>query len=147
MKLQLRTTLISLFEPRSIILFLALLNFVHIWNQAQSMSGIACFVCPWYIPWTFTNEPTLLLLAAIFLRFGKPFASALACILSGYVIANYVYLFSTVNITLLEHLQYLQKNAREILVLWDTQHLFATLIFGFTLFYLICDGLRKGALK
>ena len=147
MKSQVETALASLFEPKSIILGLALFNFVHIWTQAQSMRGIACVVCPWYQPWTFTNEPTFILLAAVFLRFGKSWTSALACVLSGYIVANYIYVFLSVDITFLEQFRYLQRNVAEILVLWETQHLFAAVIFGFALFYLLRGKRRKSALK
>lgn len=147
MNSRVKTALVSLLEPKSILLGLALFNFVHIWTRAESMSGIACVVCPWYHPWTFTNEPTLLLLATVLLRFGKSWACALACALSGYVVANYIYLFSRVQITLLEHFQYLQKNAAEFLVLWDTQHLFAAVVLGFALFSLVRGSQRKSVLK
>ncbi|MDQ4120758.1 MAG: hypothetical protein M3209_04855 [Acidobacteriota bacterium] len=147
MKSQTKTALISLFEPKSTILNLALLNFVYFWIQARDMGGKTCLVCPWYYPWTYTNEPTFLLLAVVFIRFGKFWTYASALALSSYVIANYIYVVSSINMTWFEILQYFQNNAAEVLVLWDTQHLFAAIIFGFALFYLVRGNQRKSAFK
>ena len=66
MKEKAKTVLPALLTPKSIVLGLTLCNFIVIWMAARrwGSSGLICYLCPWYYPWSFTNEPTRLLLAA-----------------------------------------------------------------------------------
>ena len=65
MKYKVTTILRGLLTPKTVILVLALYNFLVVWEETRIWAaGLSCFLCPWYAPWTFTNEPTRLLLAA-----------------------------------------------------------------------------------
>jgi len=68
MKPLLKKTFVALLDPRSIILGFALFNFILVWLWARQERGFACVVCPWYHQWSYLNEPTILLVAALFLR-------------------------------------------------------------------------------
>src|SRR5436305_2887812 len=96
MNQRIKTTLLYLLEPKSIILGFALFNFILIWIQARSlaMSGIACVVCPWYDPWSYINEPSSLLIASFFLWLGRTWSYVIAFAWGSYMSGYFVYLFT-----------------------------------------------------
>jgi len=67
MKEAAKTFLLRLFDPRSIILGVAVYNFSVIWTVVANWS-LDAVVDPWFISWSFTNAPTRLLVAAVCLR-------------------------------------------------------------------------------
>ena len=85
MNQRLKRILLAQVEARSIILLLALFNFIVIWTVAQqrAMLGITCAACPWYFPWYWDNEPTQLLIAAIVLRLNRVLGSFIALVITG----------------------------------------------------------------
>jgi hypothetical protein len=88
MKEKAQAVLLALLAPKSIVLGLALCNFIIIWMRAGSWgeSGPICYLCPWYYPWSFTNEPTRLLLAACGLRLSMKWSYLAAIGLSGFTL-------------------------------------------------------------
>src|SRR5436309_3083284 len=84
MNKRLKIILLYLVDIRSIILAFAVFNFILIWMWDRNIGGIGCVVCPWFHPWTYSNEPTVLLVAAVFLRvnrwWGNTISFALAAI-------------------------------------------------------------------
>src|SRR5688572_4916778 len=74
--------------PKSLILGVALCNFIAVWMA--SASPCMGYICPWYDPWRFTNEPTRLLVAACLLRVGKPWGYSAAMALCGFILIQYV---------------------------------------------------------
>ena len=91
---RLKATLLFLVDPRSMIFAFAVFNIILIWKEAWWLahSGIACVACPWYDPWSWFNEPSLLLVAAFFLRLNKLWSWVIALILSGYLLGYFIFL-------------------------------------------------------
>lgn len=58
-----RGPLAALATTEALIWGIALANFVLVYKWAHEMGGI-CWICPWYYPWRFPNEPSMLLVAA-----------------------------------------------------------------------------------
>src|SRR5215510_14660564 len=85
---QIKSTLASFLEPTSIVVGVALLNFIVIWISSRNCSIGLCFLCPWYCPWTYTNAPTLLFLAASAVRFKKWLGCFVGVILSAFVLRS-----------------------------------------------------------
>jgi hypothetical protein len=88
MNQRLRTVCNILVEMRSIILLLAVINFILVWIVARERGswGITCAACPWYFPWYWDNQPTQLLIAAIVLRVNRVIGSLVALLISGYLL-------------------------------------------------------------
>src|SRR5262245_58430864 len=95
MNLRLKSIIFYLVEIRSLIVYFALFNFILIWRWDASIT-FACVVCPWYHPWSYWNEPTVLLVAEVFQRFDYWWANAIAMAFATYVIGWAVYLFSII---------------------------------------------------
>jgi hypothetical protein len=149
MKQRIKTTLIYLLAPKSIIFGFALFNFILIWIQARNlaMSGIACYIYPWYHPWTYTNEPTRLLVAALFLRLGRVWSYVIAFALGSYMFAYFVYLFIVSGVTVLQEWNSLRNSETYLVSSFDSQYILALIISCFAAFYLMRDILRRTALR
>ena len=87
-------------------------------------------ICPWYSEWSFANAPSLILVAACGLRWGRRFAYFIAVVASGVVVVRGVFL----NINLSLHHEILESwgmmarlDLNPFLSL-HAQHLFALLI-------------------
>lgn len=109
------------------------------------MGGIACLVCPWYDPWSYTNEPTRLLIAASSLWLSRAWSYVIALALGGYMFGYFVYLFAVSDATLLKEWRYLQKYEPYIVGSFDSQYILALIISSFAAFYLAQNVLRKEA--
>jgi len=142
-----KSVLLFLFDPRSLICAFALFNFLLIWTKAREGGGIACVVCPWYYPWSWVNEPTLLLLASLFLRLKRTWGYVLTLLLSGYLVGYFVRLYIITQATLLDEWRYLRKFDPYIVGSWDSQYLFALIILCCSIFYLTRSILRRNALR
>jgi hypothetical protein len=141
---------VALLDPRSIILGFALFNFILVWLWARhlALSGIACVMCPWYDEWSYLNEPSILLAAALFLRLNRWWGNIVALILSSYLIGYFVYLLSRMS----DPLEGLRNDWRIIrsdypyfVGSWDSQYLFALIILCCSIFYLARTILRRNA--
>jgi hypothetical protein len=124
-------------DPRSPVLALALLNFVHVWLLAAH-SCCAGVVSPWYVPWSYYNEPTLLPTAAVLLRMNRIWTNSVSCILSGYLVGYFVWLFVTYPAGPLVALHYerLVLKHQSFIESWDCQYLFASIVLCFSFSYL-----------
>ena len=89
MNTRLRLGFVKCLDPKSILLGVAVFNFAVLWLEAHTIIG-ACIVCPWYYPWSYSNEPTLLLVAASFLGIRRKWSYTLALGLSGYLIGHLI---------------------------------------------------------
>jgi hypothetical protein len=126
---------------------LALSNFVVFWVEAHTMLG-ACVACPWYYPWSYTNEASCLLVAAALLRLGRLWSYVAACVLSEFLISQWAHALIVIGMTPLEDLRRLWLNPDlSILTEWEGQHILATIILGFAAFYLARDIYRRSAAK
>ena len=96
MKEKAKTVLPALLTPKTIVLGLAFCNFIVIWMAARrwESSGLICYLCPWYYPWSFTNEPTRLLLAACGLCLSMKWSYLAAIGLSGFTLSEGASLYS-----------------------------------------------------
>jgi hypothetical protein len=142
-----KTIQISLLEPKSIVFGFVLFNFILIWIQARSLAtgGIACVLCPWYHPWSYTNEPTRLLIAASLLWLSRTWSYAVAFALGGYIFAYAVYLFDVSGVTLLQEWRSLQTFHPYIVGSWDSQYILGLIVSSLAAFYLVLELLRKNA--
>lgn len=130
--------------PRIILFCLAVLNFLHLWLLSPTDPRIACVMCPWYHDWSYTNEPTVLLLAAAFLLINRVWATGFAVLFS-----LCVFVADAVLISRYGSFQWLiDKSGNWIsdlkdpgnssfLYEWETQVIFSLLVLGISSFYLI----------
>ena len=58
-------------QVRAVIFGLAVSNFALVWTIDQRRGGIAGLVNPWYHRWSYFNEPSSLLVAALLLAMVK----------------------------------------------------------------------------
>jgi hypothetical protein len=135
-----KAILLFLLDPRSIILAFALFNFILIWKKAWDLahSGIACVVCPWYHPWSWFNEPSLLLAAALFLRLNKTKFSMVAVIFSGYLVGYFVHILLRIDdvvAALRADWRIIRMDYPYIFGSWVSQYLFAFIILCCSIFF------------
>lgn len=76
----------SFLTLRSLLLLLALYNFLLVWSE--SGGTISCMICPWYTDWSFANEPSFILLAACALQFRRRLGYFVAVVASGVVVVR-----------------------------------------------------------
>ena len=138
MNRRLRTTLVSLLDLQSIVFGYALFNFALVWSEAwhYSTSGIAGIVSPWYDPWSYGNQPTLLLIAAVFLRLRRPWAYLTALGVSGYLVVDIVYRFSVSQSSFWQEWNYIRKCEPYLAGSWHSQYILALLISVLATWYL-----------
>jgi hypothetical protein len=150
MNQRLKVILFQLVDLRSIILAFALFNFILIWTEDRNIGGIACVVCPWYHPWSYLNEPTILLVAALFLRLNRWWGNTTAFVLAGYLIGSFVHLLSRIDdpiAGLRGDWRLIRRYYPCIVDSWDSQYLFALIILCCSIFYLARAILRRNALR
>ena len=96
-------------------------------------------VCPWYHPWTYLNEPSILLVAALFLRVNRWWGNTTALVLASYLIGYFIYLLTLVDdptAALRGDWRVIRMDYPYIVGSWDSQYLFALLILCCSIFYL-----------
>lgn len=99
-----KNVLRPLWNGRSAVLIVALYNFLLIYRIASNWS-LDCMICPWYTEWSFSNNPSLILMAAIALRLGRRTGSFLALVASGVVVIRGLGL----NLELMRHGEWLES--------------------------------------
>jgi len=148
MNSRLKTALFFVVDPRSLILAFAVFNFVHIWRLESTTSG-GGVVSPWYFPWSYLNEPTLLLVGAVFLRMNLIWANCVSCILSSYLLGYFVWLFVSypAGLRVAFHYEWLSLKRQPFIASWDSQYLLAFIILSCSVIYLARAILRLKALR
>ena len=144
MNQRLKAILFYLVDIRSIILVFAAFNFILVWRWDKSIT-FACVVCPWFHPWSYANEPTILLIAAVFLRVNRWWGNTTAIILTGYLTGSFVYLLSRVEdpvAGLRGDWRLIRTDYPYIVGSWDSQYVFALIVFCCSIFYLARTILR-----
>lgn len=144
MNRRLRTVLLFVVDPKSLILGFAVFNFILIWLKANNASG-GGVVSPWYFPWSYFNEPTLLLAAAVFLRINRIWSSCVSCVLTGYLLGYFVWLFAIYGegVRVALHYEWLSIKGHPFIGSWDSQYLFAFIVLCYSIFFLARAILRR----
>ena len=145
-----KAIILFLIDPRSLILAFALFNFILIWTEAWDLAygGIACVACPWYDPWSWLNEPTLLLFSAFCLRLNRMWGYAIAIILSGYLVGYFILLIFRFGMAPLRaDWLVIRMDYPYIVGSWDSQYFFALIILCCSMFYLARAILRANSLR
>src|ERR1700752_270590 len=119
-----------LFDTRSIIFSVAVFNFILVWYECSRASG-GGVVAPWYFPWSYFNEPTLLLIAAICLRIDRAWADYGSSIISGYLLGYCIWLFATYwgGVKMALYYEFASFKYQPFIGSWDSQYLLAAVIF------------------
>ena len=149
MNQRLKAIILYLVNIRSLILYFALFNLILVWRWDASIT-FACVVCPWFHPWSYWNEPTILLVAALFLRLNRWWGNATAFALTGYLIGSFVYLLSRIDdpvAGLRGDWRLIRTDYPYIVGSWDSQYVFAVIIFCCSIFFLTRSILRRSALR
>src|SRR5215813_7816667 len=114
-------------DLKSILLAFGIFNFIIIYKM-DSQITFTCAACPWYHPWSYLNEPTILLVATLFLRLNRWWSNAFSLLLSGYLIGHFLRLLMIIEDPLTA-LWYDWRLIRAyypyIVGSWDSQYLFA----------------------
>ena len=146
---RIKATVLYLLDARSMILAFALFNFILVWTWDREIT-FACVVCPWYHPWTYLNEPSLLLVAALLFRVNRWWGNTIAFGLAGYLIGSFIYLLSRTEdpvAGLRGDWRLIRMHYPYIVGSWDSQYLFALIILCCSIFYLTRSILRRNALR
>ena len=148
MNRKLKAILFYLLDVRSTILAFAVFNFILIWRWDADIT-FACFMCAWYHPWSYLNEPSILLVAALFLRANRWWGNLVAFILNSYLIGYFAYLLSHTNAVaaLRADWRIIRMLYPYIVGSWDSQYLFALIVLCCSTFYLTRDILRRNAIR
>lgn len=109
------------------------------------MLGITCTACPWYFPWYWVNEPSQLLIAAIFLRLSRFFGSVIALLITGHLLGNAGDYLAVQPDSFHYHWLFLRTATSEPFhaLSWYGQYLFALFIFGCSISYQTRTILRR----
>ncbi len=149
MKGKIKTTLLYLLQPRTIIFFVALFNFVWFFSKFRvvvefgSTSISFCYICAWYWDWSLTNLPSLSLLAATCLLFSRWKGLLAACLISGYQVIDGIIFVSDASgfrSGFSQRLDIIANLDNEFTNFWDLldiQYLLALIIFIIASAYLV----------
>jgi hypothetical protein len=144
----LKTALFFVLDLRSLILAFAVFNFVHVW-LLSSNSCCCGVVNPWFCSWNYVNEPTLSFAGAVFLRINRIWANCVSCVLSGYLLGYFVWLFASypAGLRVAFHYEWLSLKHQPFIDSWDSQYLLALIIVCCSVIYLARAILRWNALR
>jgi hypothetical protein len=144
-----RNLLLSrLLSPKTVIFALAVANCVFISSHQKTQQGSTisfCAFCPWYENWSFTNEPSLILLAAFFLLLSKRWSSLFAAALSGYVVIyiSFFLIRSIFHFGLFELLAAIPKSEQNFFLIWELQIVWAAIVVTAAFYYLARKERRR----
>ena len=149
---QIKTIFGYIYQAKVIVFALALYNFISLWFAYIRIADYGALAPPWYADWSYTNEPSILLLAASFLFINKFWSYLSSVVLSGFVIAKAAYLVN--NFGLIEWFQSLFKQWEfrheyelDILKMWEIQLVLAVIVFSTAIFYLFRKTVSKNTLR
>lgn len=119
---------------RSILLACAIFNFIITWMMDAEIH-FACVACPWFHPWSYLNEPTILVVSALFLSTNRWWSNTIALFLSGYLIGHFIHILLIIDDPVMA-LRYDWKVIRMdypcLVGSWDCQYLFALIVFCYS---------------
>ena len=148
MKRKVRTAMIYILQPRTIIFLVALFNLIWFFSKSRFVvefgsRGISfCGICPWYYEWSLTNLASLSLVAASCMLLARWKGYLAACIISGYQIIEGINWLSSVSGFLGGFSQRLEviSESNSSYPFWDlldVQYLLALIIFITAIIYLV----------
>ena len=140
---RIKIALTTWLNPRAIILGFSVFNFMIVWVESLRMRDIACVVCPWCCDLGYTSEPIRLLIAAVLLWLGRTWSYAMACALSTWMCAYFVYLFIAYDVSVVQEWRYLRRFEPYVVGSFDGQYILAFIVLIFAAFYLTADLRRK----
>jgi len=88
MKQRLSAILSYLVDLRSILLGFNIFNFTTTWLMDREIR--MCTIGPYPTWWSYLIEPTILLIASLFLSLNRRWGNAVALLISGYLMGDYV---------------------------------------------------------
>lgn len=94
-----------------------------------------CVACPWYHPWNYLNEPTLLLTATLFLSANRWWGNTLALLVSGYLLGYFAHMLLMLDdpVTALRYeWELIGRYSPYLIGSWDSQYLFALVVFCYS---------------
>ena len=131
-----KTTLRHCLQTKAVVFGFAVFNFVLVWTLDQSMGGIGALVDPWYHRWTYFNEPSRLLVAALFLLPGRVWGYLASVGITGYMVIRFVYLIAIWNGSSLQEWVFLRKYEPYLVGSYESQYLFGLILLCLGIFYL-----------
>lgn len=127
-----------LVDRRSILLAFAIFNFTTTWMTAGISRDRMCTLGPYPTWWSYLIEPTILLIASLFLSTNRRWGNAVALLVSGYLLVAYIRLRLNYNpLTSLEDWTH-----SEVLHL-NKQLFFALIVFSYSTFSLTKNFLSR----
>ena len=148
-----RSVMIYILQPRAILFFIALFNFIWFFSQSSIVYHFGsnkisfCYICSWYWQWSLTNLPSLSLIAIISMFFARWKGYLAACIISGYQIIdgiNWLSRGSGFLGGLSQRLEVIsESDSTNIWELLDVQYFLAVIVFITALVYLLNEFFRS----
>lgn len=127
-----------LVDLRSILLAFNIFNFTTTWMTAGVSRDRMCTTGPYPTWWSYLVEPTILLIAFLFLSMNRRWANAIALFVSGFLLYGYIRLLLNYHPqTSLEYWTY-----SEILY-FNKQFFFALIVFSYSTFSLTKNFLSQ----
>ena len=123
-----------LVDLRSILLAFGIFNFTITWMMDAEIY-FTCAACPWYHPWSYLNEPTILLVSSLFLRARRWQGNTIALLLSGYLISYFIHILLIIDdpVTALRYEWKITRMYYPYLVgSWVSQYLFTLIVFCYS---------------
>lgn len=155
----LKNSTFHILEPRIILFFVALFNFVWFFSQSRTVKEFGstaisfCAACAWHWNWSLSNPPSLSLFATSLFLFGRWQGYLVASIISGYQIIEGIIWVSRIS-GFFNGLQQRYEIIYERIFsddpiydsVWtflDVQYLFAVIIFFTAIIYLILQIIKS----
>lgn len=123
-----------LLDLRSILLSYAIFNFTITWVMDAEIH-FTCAACPWFHPWSYLNEPTILLVSSLFLSANRWWSNTIALLVSGYLIGYFVHILLMLDdpvTTLRYDWKVILMDYPYLVGSWDSQYLFALIVFCYS---------------
>src|SRR5690606_36075201 len=141
-----KKTLRRFVNPKVFLFLVALFNYVWYFSGSASVnrwlhdSIVFCLVCPWYWDWTFTNPPSLLLIAACCMLYGRWIGYLAAFLTSIYVIFDGIAWLSNPKgfiWAMSQRIDVIVQQPEYLSTLRDLQYLFAIVMLIVSVIYLM----------
>lgn len=147
-----KKTLRRFVNPTAFLFLVALFNFVWYFSGSFFVYSLLhdnitfCLYCPWYWDWSFTNPPSLLLIAAVCLLYGRWQGYLAAVLASVYIVfegiawvSNQSGFFSGIA----ERIDIVYQHPDLLWEIREWQYLFGSVVLAVSIIYLISEIRRR----